>query len=206
MGSNETLWPDRVWLAFAATQAVTVDLTMLGLGTAALRNDAERGAVCGSVVERLKELPDDERLSRVDALVDALAASPDTAPFELLSWNEARAMAADGLITLHPHTVTHPILSRCPDEKVEFEIAESCAALERETDCSPVIFAYPNGRTEDFDDRARAVLRRSGIRWALATNHGFAERESDPYALPRVGIGSGLSFARFRLLVSGAFS
>jgi peptidoglycan/xylan/chitin deacetylase (PgdA/CDA1 family) len=205
MDSDQVLWPDRLWLAFAATRATAVDLTMLGMGTAPLLDDADRGDVCGVVVERLKNLPDAERLERVESLVTALAAMPDTTPFELLSWPEARAMADDGLITLYPHTVTHPILSRCSDEKVEYEISESCAAVALETARDPAIFAYPNGRTQDFDDRARAVLHRRGIRWALATTHGFAVADSDPFALPRIGIGSGLSFARFRLLVSGAF-
>jgi len=39
----------------------------------------------------------------------------DAGPFRMLSWDEARALAGD--VTLHPHSVTHPILSRCPDEK-----------------------------------------------------------------------------------------
>jgi len=205
MGTDEALWPDRLWLAFATTQETSVDLSKLGLGTGFLRNDAERGEVCGAVVERLKGLPDDERIAWVESIACALAAAPDTTAFQLLSWDEARAVAGDGLVTLHPHTVTHPILAQCSDEKVEYEISESCAAIARETNCVPTIFAYPNGRTQDFDDRARAVLHRRGIRWALATNFGFAVRDSDPFALPRIGIGSNLSFARFRLLVSGTF-
>jgi hypothetical protein len=40
-------------------------------------------------------------------------------------------------------SVTHPILSKCSDEKVEKEVVESCAALERETGRAPIIFAYP---------------------------------------------------------------
>jgi hypothetical protein len=56
---------------------------------------------------------------------------------------------------------------------------------------------------EDFDERAKAALRRNGIRWALSTTKGFAHRESDPLALPRIGIMSNFSFARFRLHVSG---
>jgi hypothetical protein len=35
----------------------------------------------------------------------------------MLSWDEARALARDGNVTLYLHSVTHPILSRCPDEK-----------------------------------------------------------------------------------------
>ncbi len=206
MGSAEALWPDRLWLAFANTTLLDVDLTELGLGKRSLRSAADRGEAYGLAVHSMKELPDEERITRLEALVAILGAERDAepGPFQLLSWDEARAVAKDADVTLYPHTVTHPILSRCSDEKVEREVVDSCATLERETGRAPTVFAYPNGRVQDFDERAKDALRRSGVRWSLATTEGFASPDSDPLALPRFGIGSDLSFARFCLLVSGA--
>jgi hypothetical protein len=89
---------------------------------------------------------------------------------------------------------------------VEHEVFESCGALERETGRAPIVFAYPNGRPQDFDERTKAALRRRGVRWALAATRGLAHRNSDPLALPRIMIWNGLSFAGFRLVVSGALS
>lgn len=205
MGSDETLWPDRLWSAFAATTAGEVDLCDAGLRVFPLRTDAQRGLAYAQAVLRLKDFPDGERIARSNALTAALgqAATTGPGPFRLLSWDEARALAADGLVTLHPHTVTHPILSRCPDAKVDQEISDSCGALERETGQAPTIFAYPNGRAQDFDDRAKSALRRNGVRWALSTSPGYADPTSDPLALPRISIGSNLSWAGFRVLVSG---
>jgi peptidoglycan/xylan/chitin deacetylase (PgdA/CDA1 family) len=205
MGTDEALWPDRLWLAFARTNMPEVDLTALGLGTRSLGSAADRGQTFKAAVARLKDLPDAERIARVESLVGMLGQELDVdpGPFRLLSWDEARAIASDGLITLYPHTVTHPILSRCPDEKVADEVSGSCVALERETGCAPAVFAYPNGRAQDFDERARAALRRNGVRWALSTTTGFAQRGSDPLALPRIGIGGDDSFALYRLRVSG---
>jgi len=206
MGTDETLWPDRLWLAFARTESIDVDLTTVGLGNRSLRTMADRGETYAAVLEKFKELPDQERLAQVDSLVTALGTDSvlDPGPFRLLSWDEARAMSEDGFVTLHPHSVTHPILSRCSDEKVEREVTESCAVIQRETGCGTAVFAYPNGRLQDFDERVRTALRRCGLRWALATENGFADVYSDPLALPRIPIGSGSSFARFRVLVSGA--
>lgn len=204
MGTDEALWPDRLWLALARTTAAQVDLTPIGRGVLELRTVEERGAAYGAAVDRFKELPDAERIEKLGALIGALGQdSTDPGPFRLLSWDEARAMAADGLVTLHPHSVTHPILSTCDDAKVDHEIVESCAALERETASATNVFAYPNGRARDFDERARAALRRRGVRWALSTTNGYAAGDSDRLALPRIPIGSDLSFARFRLLMSG---
>jgi hypothetical protein len=58
----------------------------------------------------------------------------------------------------------------------------------------------------DFDDRSRAAVEAIGVRWAFTTVEGLVDRESDPLALPRIGIGAGDSFDRFRLSVSGALS
>ncbi|MET0452664.1 MAG: polysaccharide deacetylase family protein, partial [Mycobacterium sp.] len=113
-----------------------------------------------------------------------------------------RSLESDGLVTLYPHTVTHPILSRCDDEKVDREISESCRAVEINTGCAPTIFAYPNGQPQDFDGRAREALRRNGISWALSTTGGFAGPDSDPYDLPRLGL-TIESFSQFKLKVSG---
>nr|WP_245604701.1 polysaccharide deacetylase family protein [Mycobacterium genavense] len=133
MVSGETLWPDRLWLAIAHTTATEADLTALGLGTCSLTGTAERGKVYAAVVQRLKDLNDARRIAVLDDVVGALGWRDDIdpGPFRMLSWADAREMAADGLVTLYPHSVTHPILSRCSDDKVEREIAESCAALER---------------------------------------------------------------------------
>ncbi len=200
-----TLWPDRLWLAIARSDAVEVDLAALGLGTCSLDGSARRGDVYVAAVEGLKNLADGERMAVLDEVLGALGYRDDgdAGPFRMLTWDEAREMANDPLVTLYPHTVTHPILARCGDGKVEREIADSCAALERETGMTPTIFAYPNGRLKDFDARAKDALRRRGVRWALSTAPGFADRRCDPLALPRLAVGSNSSFDHFRLTVSG---
>jgi peptidoglycan/xylan/chitin deacetylase (PgdA/CDA1 family) len=205
MGSDETLWPDRLWLAIARTTGTGVDLSALGLGTRSLVGTAERGTVYAAAVERLKDLDDTQRITVLAQVLDSLGYRDGGGggPFRMLSWAQAKEMASDGLVTLYPHSVTHPILARCSDDKVDREITDSCATLARETLRAPTVFAYPNGRPQDFDTRARDVLRGCGVRWALSTARGFADRHCDPMALPRLAVGSNASFDYFRLMVSG---
>ncbi|MGV7255909.1 polysaccharide deacetylase family protein [Mycobacterium kansasii] len=205
MGSDEALWPDRLWLAIARTRATEIDLAALGLGMRSLDGSANRGAVYAASVERLKGLADAQRIAVLDEILEALGCPDggDAGPFQMLSWDQAREMAGDGLVRLYPHTVTHPILARCDDDKLEQEITDSCAAVEREIGWTPTIFAYPNGRLEDFDTRAKEVLRGRGVRWALTAVTGFADRRCDPLELPRLAVGSDSSFDYFRLMVSG---
>jgi peptidoglycan/xylan/chitin deacetylase (PgdA/CDA1 family) len=204
MGGDETLWPDRLWLAIARTTATEIDLAALGLGVRPLRGAPRRGAVYAAAVDRLKDLADAQRIAVLDEILDALGyRDGDGGPFRMLSWAEAREIVSGGLVTLYPHSVTHPILARCNDDKVEREITDSCAAVERETGRVPTIFAYPNGRPQDFDGRAKDVLRGRGVRWALSTAAGFADHRCDPLALPRLAVGSDSSFDYFRLMVCG---
>ena len=202
--TEETLWPDALWLAFAQSTASELDMAAFGLGVVPLSSAADRGAACSEVVEHLKALPDAARIAAVDSVIAQLdPENREPGPFRMLSWDQARALSGDGTVTLHPHSFTHPILSRCPDEKVQHEIFQSCADIERETGSAPTIFAYPNGRPQDFDERSKTALRSRGIRWALATTSSFAHPNSDPLALPRIGIASSLSFSTFKLVASG---
>ncbi|RZT25355.1 peptidoglycan/xylan/chitin deacetylase (PgdA/CDA1 family) [Mycobacterium sp. BK558] len=205
MGTAELLWPDRLWQAFAQTTRHEIDLTSVGLGILSLRSDIDRVQTRDAAIQFLKQLPDRKRITEVQSLVNALGEQIDAhgGPFQLLSWEEAGALARDGLVTLHPHSVTHPILARCDDEKVEYEISQSCRALEINTGHAPTIFAYPNGGAQDFDERTRAALSRNGIRWALSTADGFAGPDSDPLALPRIGVSPDQSLAVFTRRMSG---
>lgn len=205
IGTDETLWPDRLWLAIARTAAAEVDLAALGLGTLSLDGAAGRGRVYATAVEALKNLADTERVAVLDRLLAALGYRDDgdAGPFRMLTWEQVRDMAGDPLVTLYPHTVTHPILARCDDDTVEREITDSCSALEREIGSTPTVFAYPNGRLRDFDARAKEVLRRRGVRWALSTTPGLAHRRCDPLALPRLAVGGNATFDYFRLTLGG---
>ncbi len=144
-GTAELLWPDRLWHAFAQTARTEIDLTAQGLGIRSLRTDGDRTRTREEITQRVKEVSDARRLVEVESLVAALGEEPDGygGPFELLSWNEARALTSDAPVTLYPHSVTHPILSRCDDAKVDQEISESCRAVEINSGRAPRIFAYP---------------------------------------------------------------
>ena len=206
-GHDTRLWPDRLWKAVRDARAKTLDTSTLGLGTLDLGDVQARGAAYGRVVHAVKEVD----VSRWDELLDDLVtrlepdpSAPPDADFELLDDSELATLDAHPLIDLGPHSVTHPILSRCSNEQVAHEVAASCAELAARHDTPPPVFAYPNGRTQDFDERARHAVQLAGVRFALSTEHGLARRDSDPLALPRISVGADLPFSRFRLLLAGA--
>lgn len=209
LGTAEVPWPDRLYLAFARTRAQALDGSPAGLPTLGLGDDAARGAAYAQVVRALKALEPTAKDAALVALTDALGAprTPDPGEFRLMSWAQAVALDRGGLVHVAAHTRTHEILARLPTAAaVRDQVMASQRAVTERLGHAPRVFAYPNGRAVDVDDRAKAAVAEAGIPWALSTVEGFATAASDPLALPRLSIGSDLSFARFRLLVSGTLT
>src|SRR5882757_3748817 len=103
MGTDEAIWPDRLWLAFARTNEPEVDLSSVGLGRRSLRSLLDRDQTRDAVVQHFKKLPDAERIAQVEWLVAALGQELDATggPFEMLSWDEARDLVSDANVTLY---------------------------------------------------------------------------------------------------------
>jgi len=101
-----------------------------------------------------------------------------------LSWSQIREMHAAG-IEFGSHTVTHPILSRIPRDEMMKEVRESKQRLAEQLNANVVSFAYPNGRTSDYNDETKAALRQCGYSYAVTTCAGFNRPLADPFDLRR---------------------
>lgn len=103
--------------------------------------------------------------------------------FDGMSADQVRAAASSPFVTLGSHTVSHPFLTRCYDEDLAFELAESKRFLE-ETAGRPVeLFAYPSG---DYDRRVAEAVREAGYRAAFVEES--RELGLGRFEVPRVGL------------------
>jgi hypothetical protein len=121
--------------------------------------------------------------------------------FNLLSWEQVDLMNESGLIDWGAHTRTHEILSNLDDKTLNDEIKGSCARISKYA--PKLLFAYPNGRRQDFDERAKAVLKQLNVLCSLTTIDGLNSCVQDVYELKRVGIGDDTTKDYFKLLCSG---
>jgi peptidoglycan/xylan/chitin deacetylase (PgdA/CDA1 family) len=96
-----------------------------------------------------------------------------------MSWDELRALAADG-ITIGSHAVSHPHLTRLDDDQLEFELRESKRRVEDELGRPCPLLAYPFG---EHDERVRAAARAAGYERAFGLT-GLGEH----FATPRVDL------------------
>jgi glycosyltransferase involved in cell wall biosynthesis/peptidoglycan/xylan/chitin deacetylase (PgdA/CDA1 family) len=161
---------------------------------AALAGDDERYR---ALRERVKALPHDEAMALVEEVVASGAGTVPSAA--VLGWDELRALAAQG-VTLAPHSRTHPLLDRLPEERLAGEVAGSLADLRAQVGAVAPAFAYPAG---GVSAAARAAVRDAGIELAFATTRGVADLDRhDPLALPRLNVGRRTSPALLRAVLS----
>jgi peptidoglycan/xylan/chitin deacetylase (PgdA/CDA1 family) len=146
----------------------------------------ERHRLFLTLYRLLRPLPDPERRQ---ALADlgawAGVPSPDTSPARPLTVPEIRRLAADGLVEVGAHTLTHPQLSALDREAQRSEIRGSRLALEEMTDGGVVSFAYPYGARSDYTPETVTLVKEAGFSGACATVPGPVRRNTTRFELPR---------------------
>ena len=83
-----------------------------------------------------------------------------------VTWAQLQAMAADPLMTIASHSITHPDdLTKLSDQELKQEIVESKRLLEEKLGIPINYFTYPVGRS---DERVQEIVTTAGYRAALS--------------------------------------
>ncbi len=104
-----------------------------------------------------------------------------------MTWEDVRALDAAG-VEIGGHTVSHPILAKLAPDAQAAEIRGCADSIARGTGSAPASFAYPFGRSWDFDERSVEAARAAGFTSATTTHAGVQVRGGDPFRVPRVMI------------------
>lgn len=99
----------------------------------------------------------------------------------MLNWREIKEMKRWG-IEFGAHTLTHPDLTRLPQDRMEMEICDSKKIIENILSAPISCFAYPYGR---YNDSVRELVRQH-FACASSDQLGFITPSSDLYTLERV--------------------
>lgn len=124
----------------------------------------------------------------------------------LMSWEEIRTVAADRLVTIGAHTVSHFHLRRLDDETAYREISDAGRIIGFETGRKPVHMAYPYGYEMAVGPREVRMARDAGYVSAVTTRHGVLQRQHAQHlhALPRLSLnGRYQNPAHIRTMMSG---
>lgn len=197
------LWVDRFESAFSQLSHPQLDFQIqqkhitLNLTSPELRKISD-----SSMRETLKQCDPEERERVLLELENRVGSNKIFPLHEPMTWDQIRQLRSDGF-EIGPHTVTHPILSRCTTEQVEQEVLESKRRVEQELGQSVLHFAHPNGQPSDWNPAVMDIIRRAGFKTCSTTIGRRTRRMEDPFFLPRLTVDMGDDFFRFVLTCSG---
>lgn len=180
---NGCMFNDAVIEACRGAPAGTWDTGTPQIGAVEVTGD--RAALAYGIIRRIKYLPGPERMDCARRLLDAARAA--VPPGIMMSHEQLRRLHAAGM-EIGGHTRSHPILAALGDAEAAREIEAGKSDLEAVIGERVRLFAYPNGQPgRDYRARDVALVQRAGFSAAVTTAWGFADRESGPYEIPRVG-------------------
>jgi peptidoglycan/xylan/chitin deacetylase (PgdA/CDA1 family) len=185
IGTGNPLWHDQVFDAFRFATVTHARLNDSTLPALSLESPGSRDFSVRLVLDRARTLYGGSRRKFIDDLEQKLRPSlPADRNKRMLNWEQIRKMHQEG-IEIGSHTVSHPILSRITREEMTRELADSRRKLCDELGGPVFSFAYPNGRSSDYNETVKALVKESGYSCAVTCQFGFNEVFSDPFDLKR---------------------
>ena len=115
-----------------------------------------------------------------------------------LSLNQTKEMLSSG-ICIGSHTLTHPRLTRLPEDEQYREIEGSKKELQEMLDTPVHWFSYPYG---NFNQLTIKKVQQAGYRGAVSAIRDNRLRPAELYYLPRVMVMPGISIKKFNYYFS----
>ena len=148
-----------------------------------------------------------QRLAGVDTRIrgwaPAVGLREVPVPSSALSAHEhdIRVAASEPGITLAPHSWSHPNLTRIPTADLRRELRGPLEWLRERFERVTPWLAYPYGQTSPRVERE--VMAAGYVGALLSLGGGLPRVIRNPYRVPRVNVGSGLSLEGFALRLAG---
>jgi peptidoglycan/xylan/chitin deacetylase (PgdA/CDA1 family) len=124
-----------------------------------------------------------------------------------MGWEEIAELAADPLVTIGGHTMTHPILSKLPEDRVRAEMTGGVRRIKEKLGVRPAHFSYPVGTPDAAGPREFAIAADVGFASAVTTRLGvlYPDHAGHMTALPRISVNGEFQRRRYLdVLLSGA--
>jgi peptidoglycan/xylan/chitin deacetylase (PgdA/CDA1 family) len=203
----------RLWWVALERIIATTDRIDGTISDTAIRLDTrtieDKQAAFAQIHDLLRALPDDRDVAReMSGLCARYGVDEAIISRELcLSWDELKPFAADPLVTIGAHTVSHCNLAKRSEQQALDEITVSRTRIEAVLQRPVVHLAYPYGDRSAAGPREFALARGAGFNTAVTTRPGmiFPENAEHPTALPRISLNGNYQTARvLPVLTSGA--
>jgi poly-beta-1,6-N-acetyl-D-glucosamine N-deacetylase len=151
-----------------------------------------------SVRQALKTIRDEDRLKVLAGI--GFAETDEHTSRQALSAAEIEEMKS--VVDFQSHTVYHPLLPQCSDQRAVDEIFSSKSQLENKLGLHVNALAYPNG---DYSAREVAAAEECGYECALTLDLGFNSRTTPPFQLKRICINDDAGLDELFVKASGVW-
>ena len=187
INGKREFWYEKIIHAIKSTELREIDLSDLGWGIEATGTETDRLGLIYRLNNELKQKTEEERSSVAAEILERSGARQSFRASEMLSWDDIREMNNWG-IDIGSHTLSHPILSREPEDRSREEVTASREIIELELGHRITSFAYPNGTRDDFNDTVVKQVEDAGYTTACTTIEGINSGSAPPHLLQRVNI------------------
>ncbi len=184
IGTNEVPWHNRVLNIIKDTEMEKIQFEYNGMKWVELSDVNKKIAFAHSLLEWLKMLLPEERDDKIYQLREICQINEDQNNRKMLNWKEVEEMHQAG-ISFGAHTKTHPILSLLSKDQIEEEIIGSRLAIEKRLSIPIDVFAYPNGKREDYDEFCIQVVKKAGFKGAVTSYGAVNYSKKDLFELSR---------------------
>ncbi|MDB5574699.1 MAG: polysaccharide deacetylase [Tardiphaga sp.] len=202
----------RLWWVALERIIAKADAIEIALGGIMTRLDCAtieaKQAAFDRMHDRLRDMSDAELRHAITSLCRQHGIDEDAISRDLcMDWDELRGFAADPLVTIGAHTISHCNLATQTEAQAEHELRVSRARIEEALQKPAVHLAYPYGDKAAAGPREFALAKRLGFKTAVTTRPGMIFRENAAHmtALPRLSLNGNYQDKRFLpVLTSGA--
>lgn len=184
------LWWLELEAAIARADRLSVRLDGGGREIAC-RTPAEKALAWKTIYWALRRGPEDALRAETRRLAEGQGVDVSSFARDLcMRWDELRDVAADPLVEIGAHTVTHPMLAKMQEDEARAEIAGSRDEIAAELGVAPRHFAYPVGDLSAAGPRDYGLAQELGFASAVTTRPGhlFAGHAQSRTSLPRVSL------------------
>lgn len=102
----------------------------------------------------------------------------------IMDWQHLKELVSAG-IEIGSHSLTHPYLSKIPEESAKREIEDSKKLLEDKLGIEIKTFCYPYG---DYNQKVRDMVAKAGYLMAFTTKHGSFSKSPNLFEIRRITV------------------
>lgn len=204
--NQQPFWFDLVAQVFRLAPALSIRIAPMTQSLPESGDAVARAGAAFAVLRQLKYCADDERLrflARLESEHPDLVAAARGGLGRAFTWDEMRAVAADGLIEIGAHSASHPSLTCVSAEKLLHEVVAPRQLLEAQLGIPCVSFAYPFGGPRSFSPAVQEAVKGAGYKVAVTYMAGVNPSPlTQRYALRRQHVERYTSREHFEAIVT----